>query len=123
MGERGMKTKRTVPVPFISKNTITQFPSGCGWTLRRPIELVIEASRSALVGPVAFMVSERLFGRMGVGATLEDAMEEYAYDLVGYWETLVEYEGVLAPHLIKQLDLLRTYIGEEASGADVPSSD
>jgi len=49
----------------------------------------------------------------GVGFTCEEALEDYKEMLIDYFKCLVESERALAPHLFRQLELLRTILPEE----------
>jgi predicted RNase H-like HicB family nuclease len=49
----------------------------------------------------------------GVGDTCEDALSDYQEMLIDYFKSLVESENILASHLCRQLEFLRTILPDE----------
>ncbi len=62
-----------------------------------------------------FLVSDPVTLRYGVGATLEEAKDDYICVLLEYYESLTAGEQHLAPHLKAHLQYLRTVIREKAA--------
>ncbi len=62
-----------------------------------------------------FLVSDPVTLRYGVGATLEEAKDDYIAVLLEYYESLMSSEHNLAPHLKEHLRYLRTVIREKAA--------
>lgn len=62
-----------------------------------------------------YLVTDEVIPLYGVGATVEQAMEDYRSALVEYYETLEENADRLADHLQEQLTLLRQVFAEQGS--------
>jgi hypothetical protein len=60
-----------------------------------------------------YWVAPDRFVLHGVGATPEDAVEDYGYALIGYFEDLRSQREILAPHLAEHLKFLENIIAEE----------
>ena len=63
--------------------------------------------------PDYYWVAPDQFVLHGLGSTPEEAVENYAYALLDYYEDLRDHREVLAPHLIEHLEYIETIIAEE----------
>lgn len=78
-----------------------------GYRLSRPLVLTVHCSRDH------YWVAPETFVLYGAGVTQQEAIEEYAYALVEYYEDLIDDRDVLAPHLTEHLEFLETLISKE----------
>jgi hypothetical protein len=77
-----------------------------GYRLSRPFPLTVYRARDYYwVAPDAFVLH-------GIGDTPDDAIEDYAYALLDYYEDLRDQRNNLAPHLVEHLDFLEGIIVE-----------
>jgi predicted RNase H-like HicB family nuclease len=87
----------------VAVRTLDQLPQQ-DYRLVRPLALTVHYTGDGYwVGPDEFVL-------YGAGATVDEAMEEYAYALVDYYEDLQEQREHLAPHLLQHLAYLETII-------------
>jgi len=76
--------------------------------LLRPFPLTIYRTQDHYwVAPDGFVLH-------GVGNTPDNAIEDYAYALLDYYEDLCSQREILAPHLIEHLEFLESIIAEES---------
>ena len=86
--------------------SLRNLPEG-GYRLLRPLQLTIYRARDYYwVAPDGFVLH-------GIGATIEEAVEDYGYALLDYYEELCSQRELLAPHLLEHLEYLETIIARE----------
>lgn len=78
-----------------------------GYRLVRPLRLTVYR------GHDYYWATPDHFPLHGVGATPEEAIEDYACALVEYYEDLRGLRENLAPHLVEHLEFLEDIIAEE----------
>jgi len=81
-----------------------------GSFLRTAITLDVEKTEAG-----DWLVSDPVMATYGTGDTLDAAVQDFGSMLRDLFEELLATESVLAPHLQRQLDYLRTIVVERPS--------
>jgi len=107
-----MKTKDVTAIPDI----LTTLPLRAkqrlvneAWQYREALDKAINTVLSPTIGRSGkqFIVEDEVIPLYGVGATPQEALEDYCSVVVEYYESLEEDENELGPSLRAQLEVLR----------------
>jgi hypothetical protein len=99
-------TAQTKAEDVVDTRILRKLPSETH-TLQRPLHLTVHE------GPGYYWVAIEDFALTGAGETVEQAIEDYAYALIEYYEELTAEREHLAPHLLDHLEYLDTVVVRE----------